>query len=754
MLRNGIKIVTIINIMLTILFEFSLSASAKHTGERAGSIRIEAKKELAIDLDSSIKSRSELVIIQFIGPIQDNWIEEVEKWGAMLGDYIPDYAFIAKLADPKIRKQIEKLTYVEGVVPFQPVTKVAPALRSALGKNRSVDIAVVGFDQQVNMRRTVTDLVPEEEIEAIQTMEDASHITIATMNAQSLQEVILSEDVIAVIPVPENKLHNDIAAVLTSSDALLSTGYSGKGQIIGVADTGLDTGEEANIHPDFQGQIKSLYARGRKGDASDRHGHGTHIAGTLVGSGDASGGAYTGLAPDAQLVFHSMQDRYGALLIDVETFLSQSYKDGARIHSDSWGADDEGEYSLTSFLFDRFLWEHPDMTALIAAGNTGYGGFQTVGSPATAKNAIAVGATESDRPDLGDWSDEPDHIWHYSSSGLTADGRLKPDIVAPGTAILSTRSSLAPNKNFDRRYDEYYAYMSGTSMATPVAAAGIAQIRQFLNEQGHKNPSSALLKSILLTGADDLGEDMRLQGFGRVNLLQAIETDYVDEKKGLRTKEKRTYSVKVTDTTMPFVITLAWTDYPASLVANRALVNDLNLQVITPDGEKRNGNDFFEAPYDDEVDNLNNVEQVWIGKPEAGIYHVTVEGYNIPKGPQAYALATTGKWMPVESHDHDEDESEKDVIKGQLSKKQKFVDYSIRVSKPGKLKASVEWEGDADIDLYVFDHQKKIIASAKRTDNPETVSLKLAKAGSYQIRVRLDEGEEAQYRLRLSYPGK
>ncbi|GED72290.1 hypothetical protein BRE01_59920 [Brevibacillus reuszeri] len=744
--RKRCQIITITFIMLTVFWNAPISA--KQPGERVGSIPIESKKELAIDLVEAEKSKSELVIIQFTGPIREEWKEQTEDWGALLGDYIPDYAFIAKLADKKAKKKIEKLPYVERVVPFQPVTKVAPSLRSSLGKNRNVDVAVIGFDHQVNMQRTVRELVPDEELADMQTIEDTSHITIATLNAQSLEEVILSEDVIAVIPVPENKLHNDRASALTQSSTLLSTGYSGKGQLIGIADTGLDTGDAASMHPDFLGQIKSLYAWGRRGDASDRHGHGTHIAGTLVGTGEASDGIYKGLAPDAELVFHSIQDRYGALFIDVETFLSQSYADGARIHSDSWGADDYGEYSLTSFLFDRFLWQHPDMTALIAAGNTGYDGFQTVGSPATAKNAIAVGASENDRPDWGDWSDDPDQIWQYSSSGLTADGRLKPDIVAPGTAILSTRSSLAPNKNFDRRFDEFYAYMSGSSMATPVVAAGIAQIRQFLIEHGHDEPSSALQKAMLLTGADDLGEDMRRQGFGRANFLNAIETNFVDEKKGMRTKERRTYAIKVEDTTKPFVITLAWTDYPASLVANRTLVNDLNLQVTTPTGEKRNGNDFFEAPFDDEVDNLNNVEQVWIGKPDAGVYEVIVEGYNIPKGPQAYALATTGAWVQVEQEEPD------DVIIGELNKKQKFADNWIRVSKPGKLKASVDWVGEADVDLYVYDLQKNAIASAKRTDHPEEVTVKLQKAGFYKIRVVLDEGDEAHFRLSISYPGK
>lgn len=742
-------------LILTLSFE-GIPAAAKKEGERRGNIQIEADKGLALDKLSSKKSDSDLVIIQLSGPVREEWKEELEEIGVTLGDYIPDFAFIAKLEDEEQRSEVEDLSFVKKVQGFTPKTKLSPELRFDKGKRERVEVAVIGFDQRVDMLRTMSEIADDQAIKDLQTPEEAPHISIAKMDQETIEQVIESDDVIAVVPVPENKLRNDVAATIIHSDKLSSTGYTGKDQIIGVADTGLDTGNVESMHPDLIGQIEKLIPLGRKNNASDVHGHGTHVAGSIVGTGEASDGKYKGTAPEAKLVFHSIENEKGNLVTDVETIMLEAYEEGARIHSNSWGTDDEGAYSLTSFLFDRFLWEHPEMTVLVAAGNDGENGYKSIGSPATAKNVIAVGATENVRPDLGKNSDDEDDIWGSSSRGLTSDGRLKPDLVAPGSAILSTRSSLAPSKNFYKRFNDHYAYMNGTSMATPILAGGVAQIRQFLNEEGESAPSGALLKAMLLTGAENLDEDMRKQGYGRADLEQTIETSYKDEKDGIRTREKVKYKIKVTDDSKPLAITLAWTDYPASMTAKRTLVNDLNLKVTTPDGKRLNGNDFFEAPYNDQVDNLNNVEQIWIAEPREGIYTITVEGYNIPKGPQPYALATTGKWT---KKDDEEEEEEEPPVKvesrtGKLTKYQKKMNFLIRVNEPGDLELSVEWEDDADVNLSVWNNHQKELATATSSDNPETLKVNLEKSGLYNIRVELAEGKQAKYRLLIKKPGK
>lgn len=727
-----------------------LPASAKRETGRKGSLAIEAKEGLSLASQTSQKRSTELVVVQFDGPVEEEWKEQVEDLGVTLGDYIPDYAFIARVDGEKAQRALKKLSFVRNVLPFHPVSKVSPTLRSTLGKRADVDVAVIGFDRGVDMGRTLRRIVEEGDAEQVKSLEEAPHISMARLSGRSLEEVIQSDEVIAVVPVPERKQRNDRAAAIIRADDLASTGYTGEGQIVGVADSGLDTGDLDRIHPDFEGRVKELYAIGRKGDASDPDGHGTHVAGSIVGTGKASDGQYKGMAPDAKLVFHSMLDEYGYLAGDVSDILEEAYANGARIHSDSWGVDDDGEYGLDSFLFDQFLWEHPDMTALVAAGNAGVYGYETIGTPATAKNVIAVGASENDRPELDeDEADDPDEVAAFSSRGTTADGRLKPDLVAPGSYILSTRSSLAPDENFHGLFNAFYAYLSGTSMATPVLAGGVAQVRQFLQENGVDNPSGALIKAMLISGADDLNEDMRVQGFGRANLRRAIETGFVDEKKGLKTGDVATYRLNVTDDSQPLAITLAWTDYPASLAAERTLVNNLNLRVVTPSGETLNGNDFFHYPYDDEVDNLNNVEQVWIKHPEEGVYTVTVEGYNVPMGPQPYALAANGElvsdnWQTV-------------VKTGRLiekSRKNRDHTYWIQAKQAGELNVTAEWDGDADLDLYVYDGDGNLIGSTDDEENPETLTVEMAEPGPYRIVIQLEEGKLARYRLQMTYPSR
>ena len=183
---------------------------------------------------------------------------------------------------------------------------------------------------------------------------------------------------------------------------------------------------------------------------------------------------------------------------------------------------------------------------------------------------------------------------------------MKPDICAPGTWILSTRSSKAPDANFWGTYNTYYSFNGGTSMATPLTSGAVAVARQYIQSNWLITPTPALLKAILINGAVNMGTygiPSKDQGWGRVSLV--------------------------------------WSDYPGTVGAAKALVNDLDIVVTSPTGKVFNGNDFT-SPYNDTTDRLNNVENVFIGTPEVGTYTITVKGYNVPNGPQPFALFTTG----------------------------------------------------------------------------------------------------------------
>jgi PGF-pre-PGF domain-containing protein len=433
-------------------------------------------------------------------------------------------------------------------------------------------------------------------------------------------------------------LNNNASKIMNVTTIHQNYSLNGSGQIIGIADTGLDTGiDDKSMHDDIEGRIINITSWGDE-DASDTHGHGTHVAGSALGNGSLSGGKYSGTAPAAKLVFQAIGNGTGKLhgvstSEDLFELLSVAYAKDARIHSNSWG-NSNNSYTSYSQVADEFVWNHTDMLVLFAAGNDGENGNYTVGSPGTAKNILAIGATENLRPEKGLEGDNPNEIASFSSRGPTADGRIKPDLVAPGTWIISTRSSEAVYKSI---FDENYAYMSGTSMATPLAAGTVALVRQYYMENLSINPSAALLKATLINGADDLGYNRTIQGWGRINLTASLfppapaEVTYYDNI-SLNTGETWQTEQYVRSNQTPLKATLVWMDHPGAIGADYALVNNLDFTITTPNGTVLYGNGGEGA------DRINNVEQILIKSPEKGTYRVRVNGTSVNQGSQAFSL--------------------------------------------------------------------------------------------------------------------
>ncbi len=237
-----------------------------------------------------------------------------------------------------------------------------------------------------------------------------------------------------------------------------------------VADTGLD-----EDHPAFEGRIAGIVARGRTGDASDPDGHGTrgtHVAGSVLGDGSASGGDIRNTAPEARLFFQSLLDangELGGLPVDLGDLFKEAHRAGARIQNHSWGAKTSAAYTFNSIEVDEFAAERRNALLVISAGNEGraaaplnsapgFVDWLSVGSPASSKNALTVGASRSDRTSGGlaaltygaVWpskfpdppivasekvSDDVEALAAFSSRGPCDDRRIKPDVVAPGTDV-------------------------------------------------------------------------------------------------------------------------------------------------------------------------------------------------------------------------------------------------------------------------------------------------------------------------------
>ncbi|KAF5421255.1 MAG: Subtilase family protein, partial [Candidatus Methanocomedens sp.] len=292
-----------------------------------------------------------------------------------------------------------------------------------------------------------------------------------------------------------------------------------------------------------------------------------------------------------------------------------------------------------------------------------------------AKNCLSVGASENNRPLISynystfleggttnfpaepiksdKLADNIEGIAALSSRAPTDDGRIKPDVVAPGTFIISTRSSKASKTLWGVYNDnENYVYSGGTSMSTPLVAGMAALVRQYYVENESIVPSAALLKATIINGAYNMTPGQygtsvtqeiqtrpdNAQGWGRVDIERSLfpaspRTMRYHDNISLNASESWDVSYYVNDTSETLKITLVWTDYPAAAYAVTTLVNNLDLAVTGP-GDTDYGNG---AP-----DSVNNVEQVELSSPPVGLYTIKVSGTNIPQGPQPFALVISG----------------------------------------------------------------------------------------------------------------
>jgi subtilisin family serine protease len=512
-------------------------------------------------------------------------------------------------------------------------------------------------------------------------LKPGSHKVRLSVERRYLRDLSQLDEVRHIEKVTPMKLHNNVArGILNVGLPLpgLGVALEGAGQVVAIADTGFDKGSTTMVHPAFTGRVLKLYDLGRPGKTNDPAGHGTHVAGSVLGDGTSAtmGGPIRGTAPQSKLVLQSVLDPtggLGGLPADLhDLFLPPYQDDHARVHSNSWGSTvPDASYDQNCRDLDDFVWHHRDCVICFAAGNeardasgVGHDDPGSLTPPGTAKNCITIGATENNRPNLtvtyGDirsdrfpadpifsdrMADNPDGMAAFSSRGPTRDNRIKPDVVAPGTGILSTlsRDVEVPSVTFGTSDDPLFFFDAGTSMATPLVAGCAAVVREYLVKQrGLSTPSAALVKALLINGARDIAgqyvpseagpEPNGNVGFGRVDLQATVDPSVVikDEGTALEVGEEETTNVNIAAPVSNLKVTLVWTDRPGE-----TLQNDLDLIVRASDGNERHGN---VAPTSSSFDRDNNVEQVvWLGIP-AGPTSVTVRAHRIPQAAQSYAL--------------------------------------------------------------------------------------------------------------------
>ncbi|MEL7362380.1 MAG: S8 family serine peptidase, partial [Bacteroidota bacterium] len=491
--------------------------------------------------------RTAYYLVQLVGPPQAAWRQQIGALGGTIHGALRDFVLLVGVLPERV-SALQEMAWVEAVTPYRAAMKVAPQLRPGVDRNLAIaDLASVdetdsdGEDEAVQVEINV---FAGESASAVAAqvrraggvvLAETEHMVRATVTRPTISAIANDQGVQSILPFQFPEFYNDAATPVMGVPAnrvFGSLALQGTGEIVGVADSGLDTGDPATIHADFAGRIVSLVslptdavyapytndpASNDDGAADTNSGHGTHVAGSVLGDGAAgeaaaaaaSAGSVSvpqGTAPAARLYFQAHEQSVNwkplsqlnaeglspftdpsqwpprtvglwGLPQNLNNLFTPAYAAGARVHTNSWGAPVAGVYNANSRHVDQFMWNNRDMLILFSAGNSGndFNGdgvidADSIGAPGTAKNCLTVGASENNRPngstpapgldiDWDEWrsrgrivwpnlgpaghvSDDVEGMAAFSSRGPTDDGRIKPDVVAPGTNVLSTRSSM------------------------------------------------------------------------------------------------------------------------------------------------------------------------------------------------------------------------------------------------------------------------------------------------------------------------
>lgn len=336
---------------------------------------------------------------------------------------------------------------------------------------------------------------------------------------QIIERIYLNERFQAIPPDIETRFtiiksgtpYNETVPKFINADRLWPS-FNGSGIKIAILDTGV-----SETHPDLKGKIVleqtfvlKKYNFDFDENATDFHGHGTHVAGIAAGTGTASNGIYSGVAPGAQIINAKCLNMFGqgstaAILKAIEWAVFMK----ADIISMSLGTSVGDPNDLISMAAEKAVEE--GIIVVAAAGNFGpY--YSSVGSPGSAYRVITVGAC--------DWKGR---IASFSSRGPTLTWSPDPDILAPGVDVVAP---LAPESYLQRAglklgitINDTYISLSGTSMSTPAVAGAAALLLQAFPNLKKENPYA--IRIALMETARNIGLDENTQGAGIIDVYEA-----------------------------------------------------------------------------------------------------------------------------------------------------------------------------------------------------------------------------------------
>ncbi len=635
-----------------------------------------------LKMDRYDPDSNRLYIIQLIGPIKQEWINALEDAGADIYSYLPSYAYIVRM-NSNLENSMRNLEFVEWVGIYQPAYKIGSHVSGGTlvvnaWNGPTIDSTMKAIDSLTTVIQMSYDSYFDHH--SLKVEADASVID----DIANLPDVIWIEkyDVPRLLDETSSEIVGGIWAADTPyggpGNYANLQGWDGTGVVVSVTDAGIGDGTIGDAgHIDFENRVIGGAYYGTLTDWEDGHAHGTHVSGIVASNGfDGTGTQYPGttyycgmgVAPDAQLFAQKIFSDAG----DYEPpanwadFFDDAYNAGVYVHQNSWGEFlGDSQYNQLDSEMDRAVRDtstttpgDQPMVICFAAGNNGPG-VGTIGSPGSAKNVITVGASENYHPDAGTYgevggysADNPDEVIDFSSRGPEDDTRIKPDVVAPGTAILSTKSPSVPLGNLHGLFteDTRYEWCSGTSQACPHVSGSSAVIVEWFEAQYGVRPMPAMVKALLINTAIDLGTpDIPNgdEGWGRIYLPTIIAPPVnmmiEDDPQLLQTGEVYNLDIaSYSSSTEPLRITLVWTDPAAAALANPTLINNLNLRVTSPSGDIYYGNAFAAgvsvantaSGWDNNANNYddrNNIECVYIqpAELEVGQYIIEVIAENI-----------------------------------------------------------------------------------------------------------------------------
>jgi subtilisin family serine protease len=643
---------------------------------------------------------SRRVFLQVDGPMTRERRAVLANVGVRLLGYAGAGVHVANIAKAE-PESLAAIDFVTWSAPIEPAWKIDSAVghtsyasdvrKTLLGRNTLALLVTTYEDADASAVARSLQTLPGVRV---QNIADSLGVLNVIAPLHAVERIAGLDDVAYVEETPEASERNltvrwIVQSNINNFEPLYTHGLTGTGQIIGMQDgypredhCALDD----TVAPGPSHRKFALYGPTFPLALTSVSNHGTHVAGTLAGDQGSETNA-RGVAYDARIAFTQSPN-----LSDVTTGtafaanLQANHDAGGRVHTNSWGDDSTStkeQYKGWSRIADKFMHDNEEDLIVFAITN-----FSTsFNSPENAKNIIAVAATE-DSPNQDAWGSggkgptrELDHLDpldpFWASSGLDpmTYGRFKPDIMAPGKNITSSVKGTSGDACATGN-------LSGTSMATPAVSGVAALMRQYYMDGFYPSgaadgsdaytPTGALLKATVLnSGQDALGPGPGFvdeegmdgyptlrEGWGRVTAddtlhftgdtrtLQIVDVRHADGD-ALNTTDMNEHIVHVRGSGEQLRVTMAFTDPEPAPGALDVVINDIDLEVVSPSGVTYKGNVFDQMAgvsiTGGSFDPRNNVEQVHVSSPEIGPWKVRVYGTEINEPAQGYALAMTGQ---------------------------------------------------------------------------------------------------------------